>query len=175
MHESVEDKRRFLVYHDYGMGGRWWWIEARSAREILETYAEVEVIDDAESIERAGTWKLKVVDVDIDAERGPDRRPWSQRDHPDFGKLAGRPVVFLRRPPEDGDRDVYFLKVGPDGRRLRQVEVDGDGNGLRSSPADWAFNPPVVDLFDPETAAWEISEDEFEAAWHEALPLPTDR
>ncbi|MCD0447498.1 hypothetical protein LO763_28170 [Glycomyces sp. A-F 0318] len=31
------------------------------------------------------------------------------------------------------------------------------GSGIsRGTPADWVCNPPVVDLFDPETAAWEI-------------------
>lgn len=176
MSEPGEGKQRFLVHHDYGMGGLWWWIDARSAREILERYAEVEVLDDAASIEYARAGKVEVVDIDTDAEHGPDRRPQSHRDHPDFGKLVGRPVVFLRRPPdpEDDDRTVYFWEVESDGRRLRQVEVDGEGNGLRSTPDDWVFNPPVVDLFAPETATWEISAGEFEAAWREALPLPAD-
>lgn len=46
-------KRRFLILHDYGMGGSWWWVRARSAREVLETFAEVEVIEASEAIELA--------------------------------------------------------------------------------------------------------------------------
>jgi hypothetical protein len=34
-------KKRFLVLHDYGMGGSWWWIRARSEWEIAQEFAEV--------------------------------------------------------------------------------------------------------------------------------------
>ncbi len=56
-------KSRFLVLHDYGMGGAWWWVHARSAREVLETFAEVEVVDSPDVIRRAD---LDLPDVDID-------------------------------------------------------------------------------------------------------------
>ncbi|SDE13088.1 hypothetical protein [Glycomyces harbinensis] len=174
---SADGKRRFLVQHDYGMGALLWWIDARSAREILETFAEVEVVENAESIERALADSLEVVDVDAaEVVAGLSRRPSEQRDHPDFGKLAGRPVVHLRRPPapEFGDRSVYFFEVESDGRRLRQVEIGEDGVAVKSTPDDWLFDPPVVDLFAPETAAWEIGRDEFEAAWRTAAPMPSD-
>jgi hypothetical protein len=57
-------KSRFLVLHDYGMGGLWWWIHARSAREILEAFAEVEVVDGPDDMERARSWDLPEVDID---------------------------------------------------------------------------------------------------------------
>lgn len=31
--------QRYLVLHDYGMGGLWWWIRARSVREVRESFA----------------------------------------------------------------------------------------------------------------------------------------
>jgi hypothetical protein len=45
-----EGKQRHLVCHDYGMGGLWWWVWARSPAEIVETCAEVEVVTDPERI-----------------------------------------------------------------------------------------------------------------------------
>lgn len=171
------DKRRFLVQHDYGMGALLWWIEARSVREILETYAEVEVLDDAASLEYAATASLDIVDIDApEPVLGLTRRSPEQRGHPDFGKLVDRPVVHLRRPPEPefDDPSVYFFEVESDGRRLRQVEVDEQGTAVKSTPDDWVLNPPVVDLFAPEAAAWEIGRDEFEAAWRDAVPMPPD-
>lgn len=57
------------------------------------------------------------------------------------------------------------MEVGSDGRRLRQVEVTNDGVALKSGPDDWPFNPPVVDLFDPDWADKMIHLNEFEAAW----------
>lgn len=90
-----------------------------------------------------------------------------QREVPGFAALADRQVLHLRR-RWDGDHDdptVYLMEVGPDGRRLRQVELTEGGTALKSGPDDWAFNPPVVDLFDPRLAGWEIPAAEFEAAW----------
>jgi hypothetical protein len=142
-------KSRFLVLHDYGMGGARWWIHARSAREVLETFAEVEVVDSPEAIERAAG-DLDEVDIDEPAmPPGLDElraKRDAQRGRPGFGALADRSIVHLRR-RWDGDGDepaTYFMEVGSD---------------------DWPFNPPVVDLFDPEWADKEIHPDEFEAAW----------
>lgn len=35
------DKQRFLICYDYGMGGLWAFIYARSSEEILEKYPEL--------------------------------------------------------------------------------------------------------------------------------------
>lgn len=170
--KSAADKTRFLVLHDYGMGGLWWWVHARSAREVVETIAEVEVIDHSDAVQRAETWDLD--EVDIDAPTMPDdldalrAQRAAQRGRPGFGVLADRSVVHLRRRwdgEDDVDPAVYLMEVGPDGRRLRQVELGDDGTAVKSGPDDWAFNPPVVDLFDPDLASLEISRDEFEAEW----------
>lgn len=61
---EAESKKRFLVLHDYGMGGVWWWVHARSAREVLETFAEVEVIDSPQAVDQAEGWDLAEVDID---------------------------------------------------------------------------------------------------------------
>ncbi|MEU9731394.1 hypothetical protein [Streptomyces sp. NPDC048002] len=173
-------KTRFLVLHDYGMGGLWWWIRARSAREVLETFAEVEVVDDAETVARAGSWDLGEADVDgatvPDDLAGLRARRDAQRERPGFGALADRSVVHLRlRYDEDADPAVYLVEVGPDGRRLRQVELGEDGTAVKSGPDDWPFNPPLVDLFDPDLPGREISQDEFEAAWLRARPESGDQ
>lgn len=174
--DAVE-KTRFLVLHDYGMGGVWWWVHARSAREVVETFAEVEVVHGSDAVDRAAAWDL--VEVDIDAPTMPggldDLRAQrdAQRDRPGFGALADRSVVHLRRRwdgEDDVDPAVHLMEVGPDGRRLRQVELGEDGTAVRSGPDDWPFNPPLVDLFDPDLMGSEISRDEFEAEWLRAVP-----
>ncbi|MFI2073537.1 MULTISPECIES: hypothetical protein [Streptomyces] len=173
---------RFLVLHDYGMGGLWWWIHARSEREILETFAWVEVVTDPETV----AWREaddSLEEVDIDAPRMPAgldglrAKRDAQRGQPGFGALAGRDVVYLRRRwDEEDDEDlaaVYLMELGPDGRRLREVELAEDGTGLKSGPDDWPFNPPVVDLFDPELVGQEISRGEFEEQWARARQADT--
>ncbi|MEU1781790.1 hypothetical protein ABZ545_20205 [Streptomyces abikoensis] len=174
---DVAPKSRFLVLHDYGMGGAWWWIHARSAREILENFAWVEVVTDPETV----AWREvdELEDVDIDAPHMPPEldglraKRDAQRGRPGFGALADKGVVYLRRPwdgEDDVDPAVYLMEIGSDGRRTRQVELAEDGSAVRSGPDGWPFNPPVVDLFDPESAAQEISRDEFEEAWARARP-----
>ncbi|MDI6102170.1 hypothetical protein QLQ12_26480 [Actinoplanes sp. NEAU-A12] len=161
--------RRFLVLHDYGMGALWWWVRARSAREIVETFAEVEVIDDPEDLARFADGEL--TEVDIDAPTMPEaldelrEQRDAQRGRPGFGALAGRDRVWLRQPGEEGV--VWAEELGPDGRRLRQVEVQPDGTLVPSRAEDWAFNPPT-DLHDPDLVRWEITEDEFEQLWDAA-------
>ncbi|MFD9735457.1 hypothetical protein [Umezawaea sp. NPDC059074] len=169
-------KTRFLVLHDYGMGGVWWWIHARSATEVVETFADVEVVDDPAAVERAGSWEIDEVDVDSpDMPSGLDdmrARRDAMRALPGFGALVGKDVVHLRRVWDEEDVPVvYLMEVGPDGRRLRQVEVPEGGTAVRSDPDDWAFNPPVVDLYDPKWVECEIGREEFEEAWAGAVPL----
>ncbi|WP_327310613.1 hypothetical protein [Streptomyces sp. NBC_01243] len=61
-----------------------------------------------------------------------------------------------------------MVEVDPDGGRFRQVEVAEGGTAVRSSPDDWMFNPPVVDLFDPALADREIGRGDFETQWARA-------
>ncbi|WP_370936406.1 hypothetical protein [Amycolatopsis sp. cg13] len=167
-------KRSFLVLHDYGMGGLWWWISARSEREIRETFAWTEVVADPEVVARYRDDGLPEVDVDdaempagLDSLRAERDR---QRGRAGFGALADREVVHLRRHDDEENTD-WLVEVGPDGRRTRQVEVPDVGTALRSGPDDWPLNPPFADLFAPETADWEISAAEFEKHWAQARPM----
>ncbi|MFF3691511.1 hypothetical protein [Streptomyces sp. NPDC002187] len=164
---------RHLVLHDYGMGGVWWWVWAHSAQEIVEACAEVEVVTDADSVRRAETWGLEEIRLDA-----PDPGPLSrlraqrdaQRDQPGFGVLAGRDRVYPGE-REDGEGTLWLMELGPDGRRLRQVEIGPQDEGIRTGPDDWPFNPPH-DLHDPRYAAMEIGADEFEKAWRRARREP---
>jgi hypothetical protein len=174
-------KSRYLVLHDYGMGGVWWWVHARSVREIRETFAEVEVIDRAEAVEWASGRDLD--EVDIDAAVMPagldDLRATrdTQRASPGFGALADCSVVYLRRRwngEDDVDPAIYLMEVGSDGRRIRQVELSEDGTAVKSGPEDWPFNPPMVDLFDPDLPGMQITAEEFESHWHRARQEPDD-
>ncbi|MFJ4427694.1 MULTISPECIES: hypothetical protein [Streptomyces] len=174
------DKRRFLVLHDYGMGGTWWWVHARSAQQVLETLAWVEVVTDLETVARFEDEELEEVDIDaslmppglegLRAERD------AQRGREGFGALADRDIVYLRRrwDEEDDEPVVYLMEVGSDGRRIRQVELAEDGTALRSGPDEWPFNPPIVDLFDPALAGQEISQREFEDQWTRAHQVEPD-
>jgi hypothetical protein len=161
--------QRFLVLHDYGMGGLWWWIHARSEREIMETFAEVEVVDAPENLARFADGGLDEVTIDDPvmppglAEAREERD--AQRDRPGFGELAGRERVWIR--DTSYEDEIYFEELGPDGRRLRQVTVEADGAMVRTGPDDWPFNPPR-DLYDPDLLRYEISADEFEKAWNAA-------
>jgi hypothetical protein len=160
---------RFLVLHDYGMGGLWWWVRARSEREIMETFAEVEVVDDPEDLARFADGSLDEIGIDDPVMppglKGLREDRDAQRGRPGFGALAGRDRVWIRDPSYE--EKIYFEELGPDGRRLRQVTVEADGSMVRTGPDDWPFNPPR-DLYDPDLLAYEISADEFEQAWNTA-------
>ena len=98
---DATSKSRYLVLQDYGMGGLWWWVYARSVREVRETFAEVEVIDRAEAVEWASAQDLEEVDIDAAVVPGglDDLRATrdAQRARPGFGALADRSVLYLRR------------------------------------------------------------------------------
>lgn len=40
-----EHERPYLTCYDYGMGGLWWWITARSPEEITSTYSDLVVYE----------------------------------------------------------------------------------------------------------------------------------
>jgi hypothetical protein len=167
-----EGKQRYLVCHDYGMGGLWWWVWARSAAEIVHTCAEVEVVTDPHWIGIVERWSLDEVDLDA-LPPGPlaDLRNQreQQRREPGFGRLAGKQRVYLRFPPAPDDGAVFLSEHAPDGRRLRQVEQHPDGVAIKTDRNDWPFNPPF-DLLDPQYAEMEISQAQFEEAWGRARP-----
>ncbi|MGW7535783.1 hypothetical protein [Amycolatopsis sp. NPDC054798] len=74
--------------------------------------------------------------------------------------------MHLRQSGEEDDD--WLVEARADGRRIRQVELPASRPAVRSTPDDWALNPPVADLFAPETAADEISAAEFEKHWARA-------
>ncbi|MCO8271463.1 hypothetical protein M1L60_12740 [Actinoplanes sp. TRM 88003] len=165
------------MLHDYGMGGLWRWIHARSAQEIAETFAEVEVVDDPDRVAQFAEEELVEVDINsADMPLGLDglrKQRAAQRGHPDFGALAALEVVYLRRPWDDADDTepcLYFEELGPDGRRLRQVEVYRNGSAIRTTPDDWPLNPPI-DLYDPDLPQWQTDSKDFDQAWHHAKNL----
>jgi hypothetical protein len=115
-------KQRYLVLHDYGMGGLWWWIHARSIREVLEAFAEVEVVHAPAEVARAEGWQLEEVDIDAPAmPAGLDglRVKYRQRCLPGFGALADRQLVYLRQEWDGDDPATYLTEIGSDGRRVR--------------------------------------------------------
>ena len=87
-----------------------WWVAARSAREILETFAGVEVVDRPETLVWARTEDL--VEVDIDAAVMPAGLDdlWAARDRQrprdGFGVFADRTVVYLRRRRDGEDSSI---------------------------------------------------------------------
>lgn len=156
---------RFLVLHDYGISRSWWWVLASSSQEVLETFAEVEVVYDAELLEQA--LHLTLDETTIDA---PDLPPGlrdlrnqrrAQRGRPGFGVLVGRGIVHVR---QSEGAFISLMELGPDGHRLREVAIAGDGTVLRSGADEWPRNPPV-DLYDPDLVRQTISRDEFEFVW----------
>ncbi len=169
---GCEGDSRFLVLHDYGMGGLWWWVWARSPEEIVDVVAEVEVVTDGAAMQRVGSWGLEAVHlhaVDLGSLTDLRDQRAAHRYLPGFGVLAARALVYLREDSPEYGGAVYLTEVGPDGRRLRQVEQLATGDSLRTD--DWPFNSPI-DLRDPQYVPKEISPEAFEAAWHNARPDP---
>ena len=76
--------------------------------------------------------------------------------------------MYLRRNWDGDDPATYLMEMGSDGRRIRQVEVAEDGTTTKTDTQDWPFNPPLVDLYDPQLQDQQIDRDEFEQAWSTA-------
>jgi hypothetical protein len=171
-------KTRYLICHDYGMGGVWWWVWAWSSQEIIDTFAEVEVVIGPESVSRAETWSLEEIDIDTLPPDSAlailrDKRD-SYRHLPGYGAMAGRDRVYLSVPDEDGGDTTYLMEIGADGRWLRQVFLGKDGTAFKTDSTNWPINPPL-DLYDPQYVAMEIEEADFDDAWRQALPDPKDQ
>jgi hypothetical protein len=179
------EKDRYLVCHDYGMGGLWWWVIARNATEIMERLAEVVVVTSSESIARFADGDLedledledlqKLEEVDIDA---AGENPLTslkavrdaQRGKPGFGALVGRGTVYVRQAWDengDGRLDHHLMELSESGYRVRQVVEHADGRRVKTDDNDWPFNPPF-DLYDPDLGLAEVDRAVFEAAWDNA-------
>lgn len=134
--DAQSARRAYLVLHDYGMGGLRWWIRASSAEEITAAFAGVEVVGDPEAIARARTWDLDELDIE-DARHGQlaSFHETRQRQRGDLalGRLFGKDRVYLRLPDDEGQDTEWLTEHGPDGRRLRQVELRAGPY----SPAIW--------------------------------------
>ncbi|MCC3332256.1 hypothetical protein [Nocardia abscessus] len=171
-------KQRFLVCHDYGMGGLWWWVHARSAREIVETFAETWVIEEPQQLADAQGWDLDEVDIDNLADSALYElraQRLAQRNRTGFGVLADRELLYTRERAEgdDGVPAADYLTEITNGYRTRQVEVRGTGEAVRTGLDDFPLNPPI-DLWDPDLAEQQITAEEFEKAWDSAVPAPDD-
>src|SRR5437763_13379 len=66
-----------------------------------------------------------------------------QRTVPGFGALADRKVVYLRQEWDGENPTTYLTEIGPDGRRIRHVEVAEDRTAIKTDAQDWPFNPPL--------------------------------
>ncbi|WP_067713524.1 hypothetical protein [Nocardia yamanashiensis] len=174
MSDDQTPKERFLVCHDYGMGGLWWWMQARSAREIAETFAEVRVIDDWARLAEAEDWELDEVDIDEPGDSALNSfraKRLVQRSRPGFGMVADREVLHTRQrwEGEDGVPAADYLTEITRGYRTRQVEIRDSGEAIRTGLDDFPLNPPI-DLWDPDLVDSQITAEEFESAWGRAVP-----
>jgi hypothetical protein len=66
-----------------------------------------------------------------------------------FQAFADRQVVYLRQERTGDDPATYLTEIGPDDRRIRQVEVAGDGTAIKTDPGIPAGSGPPS----PMTAA----------------------
>ncbi len=166
--------KRFLVTHDYGMGALYWWIEAPSAEAIIQTYAEVGIVDlDAIDPDAyANTPSLRIGDPAPPGLDGLEEKRRLQHGKPGYGALIGRGSVYTRQEYAD-EQETYFTEYDAEGYRTRQVVLLADGTLEKSTAEDWFFNPPE-DLWNPDLAAREISREEFETQWSHAVPMPRD-
>ena len=115
----------------------WWWIEAPSAEAIIQTYAEVMIVEPA----------------DGEAERFADIPSLRIGDPAPAGLMIWRNSAGLSGPARSSGRwgrgSVYIGRIIPRNRkpisssttsrgyRTRQVVVSAGGEAERSGPADW--------------------------------------
>jgi 8-oxo-dGTP pyrophosphatase MutT (NUDIX family) len=171
------EKSRYLVRDDFGASGAWFWVHARSAREIRERVAHVVVMTRPEDLNRFGDQDLPEVDIDATTPTplsGLKARRDEQRDQPGFGALVGRGTVYVRLAGRDGGDETHLthlMEIGEDGLRTRQVVEQADGSSVRTDA--WPADPPF-DLYDPELGRNEVDRAVFEAAWDEAEPVTYD-
>lgn len=161
---------RYLVQSDYGMGALLWWITAPSEEDILDTFAEVEIIRDDERIDLVSTGEGQPAEVAIEGPYPPGldglhEKRMRQRQEVGYGVLAGAERVYLKRPDPEDDGTVWYSELGSDGRRLREIERLADGSATGYS--QWIMNPPE-DLRDPESAGFTCTAEEFESVWRSA-------
>ena len=65
MVQTSEGKQRFLTVYDYGMGGCWQFIYARSKAEILEKFPDLEIVDSVpKQMDDDQLAKMRVYDID---------------------------------------------------------------------------------------------------------------
>jgi hypothetical protein len=117
----------------------------------------------SEVAQQAVEWPIEELDIDASVKipilaKLRSRRE-GQRSQAGFGLLAGRERVYLKRSHESG---TSLTEHGPDGRRLRQVEIDAGGKLSRADR--FVLNPPF-DLYDPALVPMEVSAQEFEDFW----------
>ena len=108
--------KRFLVAHDYGMGSLWWWIEAPSAEAIIQTYAEVMIVEpaDGEAERFADIPSLRIGDPAPAGLDDLEEQRRAQRASPKFGALVGRGSVYIRKDyPEE--QETYFFEYDEQG------------------------------------------------------------
>lgn len=157
---------RYLVCHDYGMGGLWWWITADSEAEILERVAEVAVVSDPETIARVADWDLEEVGLerasDVAGLSGLVAQRDAARARPGYGRFVGMERVWFAMPPLDGEE--WWLELNGSGQILRAICHDTDGVWSRVVPD---LNP-MDDLYDPKYDNREIGEAQFDEVWDRA-------
>jgi hypothetical protein len=162
---SAAARSRFLVLHDYGTGGTWWWIVAVDTEEILETFANVEVMTSPEHLAMVADWDLPEVDVTGPYPPGLDglaAKRAEQRTQSGYGVLAGRRRPVHLRWDETATGVTWCTEFAPSGRRTRQVRINADG--VAQAFTEWTIDVPE-DLRDPSLLPLEITAAEFEAAW----------
>ena len=163
---------RYLVCHDYGMGGLWWWITADSEADVVERIAEVTVVGDPETIAHFEADDLREVDLADAASEVALGDLVAQRDaargRPGYGRFAGMERVWFAMPQIYEDEDWWF-ELNPSGQTIRAVREQGE---VRERVVPDGINP-MSDLYDPMYDDREITEAEFEQVW-DAASKPAD-